>query len=455
MPVPVDSSRVIIIGAGLAGLACARRLHELEVPCTVLEAADAVGGRVRTDEVDGFLLDRGFQVLLTAYPEAQRVLDYEALELRRFEPGAMVRGKKRKGGRWHELMDPWRRPGRIPATLLSGAAKFGDAWRVAKLRRQVREGEPYDLLRGQSVPTIQRLLDAGFSTRIVERFFRPFLGGIFLERELSTGSGFFEFVFRMFSDGYAAVPAGGMQRIPEQLAAALPKDTVRLNTAVEAIESDGDGDGKGEGKGEGEGWRVTLAGGEVLAAGAVVVAADGPAAAALLGRDAPRMHGTLCFYYVVKGALPPPLNRAVLTLLPEAELVNHVVAMSRVSSAYAPQGHELVSVSVVGAVPGGEEGLEARVRAELVEAFGAGVARWRYLRWYRIADALPAVAPGAAGGEPAARVDGGRVGMYACGDWLAESSIDGALRSGRAAAEGVREGRAEGRAVSKPRGALA
>ena len=424
-----EDAKVVIVGAGLAGLGCARRLGELGVACTVLEASDGVGGRVRTDEVEGYRLDRGFQVLLTAYPEAQRVLDYEALELRRFEPGAMVRA----GGRWHELMDPWRRPGRIPATLLSGAAKFGDAWRVARLRRQVREGEAYELLRGQSVPTMQRLREAGFSTRVVERFFRPFLGGIFLERELSTGSGFFEFLFRMFSEGYAAVPARGMARIPEQLAAGLPEATVRLNTRVEAIEG-------GEG---GEAVRVRLAGGETLAASAVVVAADGAAGAELLGRDRPRTHGTLCFYYVSREELPRPLDRAILTLLPEAELVNHVAGMSSVSSAYAPEGvgeGGLVSVSVVGAVPGTEEGLEARVRGELAEAFGRRVGTWRFLRCYRIPDALPAAPPGASGGGPEARVEGGRPGVWACGDWLADSSIDGALRSGRAAAEAAAKG---------------
>jgi phytoene dehydrogenase-like protein len=130
----MNEADVLIVGGGLAGLCCARRLAAAGVTCQVLEASNAVGGRVRTDRVEGFLLDRGFQVLLTAYPEARQALDYDALELRPFEPGALIRC----GGRFQRLVDPWRRPKHVLATAFSSVGSLADKLRIASLRRRVR-----------------------------------------------------------------------------------------------------------------------------------------------------------------------------------------------------------------------------------------------------------------------------------------------------------------------------
>ncbi len=167
---------VLIVGGGLAGLCCARHLHRAGISFQIVEASDSVGGRARTDEVDGFLLDRGFQVLLTAYPEARDELDYEKLELARFEPGALIRYR----GKFHRFADPWRRPQHLLATALSPVASLGDKLRVARLRSRVCRGTLDELL-----PTARRrqlwssLHNEGFSDRIIEHFFRPFLGVCF------------------------------------------------------------------------------------------------------------------------------------------------------------------------------------------------------------------------------------------------------------------------------------
>ena len=175
---------VLIVGAGLSGLCCAHHLTKRGITCDILEASDTIGGRVKTDEVDGFLLDHGFQVLLTSYPEAQAVLDYEALDLRKFEPGALIRSN----GTFHRFVDPWRRPKHLLATATSPVASIADKIRVAGLRRDLCSQSLHELYNRPEVSTLERLREDGFAESITERFFRPFLGGDFLEFELNTSS---------------------------------------------------------------------------------------------------------------------------------------------------------------------------------------------------------------------------------------------------------------------------
>src|SRR5215218_2776081 len=250
---------VYVVGAGLAGLRCARRLHEKGVAATVLEASDGVGGRVRTDRVEDFLLDRGFQVLLTAYPEAADALDYGRLELHPFYPGAGVR------------------------TVLAPVGGLGDKLKVASLRRQVVAGSLEELFARPETTTREALAAHGLSDTIVDRFFRPLFGGILLDRELGTSSRMFEFVYRMLALGDVSLPARGMGAITEQLAGGLPADRVRLGRRVTAV-----GDGS-----------VLLADGERLPARAVVVATDGPTASGLLGGEppAPASVAARCLYF--------------------------------------------------------------------------------------------------------------------------------------------------------------
>ena len=194
-----DTTDAVIVGAGLAGLACGCELAQRGLSCVLLEASDGVGGRARTDQVDGFLLDRGFQVLLTDYPEAKRLLDYPALQLQSFEPGALVR----INGKFHRVSDPWRRPSEAMSTLMAPIGSVSDKLDLGKLRAKLSGDSQEDPQAGQ-ISTMQYLRDFGFSSAMIDSFFRPFLGGIFLERELLTSSRMFEFVFRMFSSGEAS-----------------------------------------------------------------------------------------------------------------------------------------------------------------------------------------------------------------------------------------------------------
>ena len=223
---------VVVVGAGLAGLCCARRLAEAGVDVLVLEASDGVGGRVRTDTVDGFLLDRGFQVLLAAYPEARRVLDYSALELRPFYPGALVH----TGGRFHKVADPWRHPFDAVGALFSPVGTIADRARIVSLRHHVTAGTWDCLAERPERTTLEALRRAGLSNAIIDRFFRPFIGGVLVGRELGSSSRMFEFVFRAFALGDICLPARGMGAIPDQLHAALPAEAVRLGARVERVE---------------------------------------------------------------------------------------------------------------------------------------------------------------------------------------------------------------------------
>lgn len=405
---------VLIVGAGLAGLCAARHLSRHGVQCLLLEAGDGVGGRIRTDLVDGFRLDRGFQVFLTSYPEAQQLLDYRALTLKAFLPGALVR----HGGRFHALTDPWRRPLAALGSVFSPVGSLGDKLRVARLRGRVLQGSLDDVFRKPENTTLAKLQSAGFSPAMIDRFFRPFLGGIFLDAELQTSSRMFDFVFRMFSLGHASLPAEGMEAIPRQLAAGLSADRIRLGARVESVRP----------------GVVKLDTGEELKASAVVVAADGPTASRLLG-DATvctGAQGVTCLYY---SASQPPTEQPVLLLNGDGRgPINNMCVPTVVAPSYGPRGQHLVSVTVLG-VPEDQDRLQNDVQAQLTEWFGRGVAEWRHLRTYRIPYALPRqVPPALANAERPVR---STPGLYVCGDHRDNASLQGAMVSGRRAAQAI------------------
>jgi phytoene dehydrogenase-like protein len=406
---------VIIVGAGLAGLCCAVELHAAGLEVLVLERADSPGGRMRTDDADGFLLDRGFQVLLTAYPEARRVLDYERLGLRPFASGALIRRR----GESLRVADPMRHPIEALRGLRGGPGSLADKLRVARLRHRLSQYSLNEVLTAPQVTTAEALRREGFSREFVDAFFRPFIGGVFLDPDLQTSSRLFAFVFKLFAEGEAALPAAGMQAIPRQLADRLPHEAVRYGVTV-------------EGAGPGE---VTLAGGERLNAAAVVVAADGPEAARLTGAvEAPAPRATTCVYYAADRS---PVGEPLLVLNGDgAGAVNEMCVPSDVAPSYAPPGAALVSASVLG-IPGlDDDRLDEAVRDQLRGWFGAQVSGWRRLAVYRIPFALPAQPPSAfPRPERAVRL---RDGLFVCGDHRDTASIQGAMISGRRAAAAVR-----------------
>ncbi|XP_078429633.1 FAD/NAD(P)-binding oxidoreductase family protein [Wolffia australiana] len=406
----------VVVGAGLAGLAAAARLRAAGVPVTVVEGSDGLGGRVRTDRVDGFLLDRGFQILITAYPEAKAVLDYEALDLRRFYSGALVHAG---GGRFHRLADPLRHPIDGLLSLLNPIGTPADKVRVglARLRAAVR-ADP-DLLTAPELPIRSRLAADGFSPSMVDQFFRPFFGGVFFDPDLSTTSRLFDFVFKCLALGDNALPAAGIGSIADQLAAKLPPQSLLLRTTALALDRS----------------LVRTDRGDVPAPLGVILAVPAPEAAQLLGRGPPPgrpPRGTTCVYFAAdRAAVPGP----VLLLNGTGRgRVNNMFFASEVAPSYAPPGTALVSASLIGAAAEGED-VAAAVAAELGEWFGAAeVATWRHLRTYRIAYAQPDQSPPTELVGREVRAGGG---VYLCGDFMRSATFDGALVSGRLAAEAL------------------
>jgi phytoene dehydrogenase-like protein len=422
-------SEVLIIGAGLAGLSCALSLDAAGIPVTLLEAADQPGGRVTTDLVEGFRLDRGFQVLLTAYPEAKRLLDYDALQLKNFEPGALVW----HGGKFHRFVDPVRNPAGAAQFLFDNIVPLADKLNVAKLRARVQAGTLEEMFARPEKTTRDYLQAVPFGASIIERFFEPLFGGIFLERELVTSSRFFEFLFRMFSVGDTAVPVEGMQQIPLQLAAKLPAGTLVTQARVGKVTRNA------------ESFAVEIEGRETLEARAVVLAVAGNEANPLLGGvggwSVPEVRAwnqTTAFCYAAEQA---PVDEPIILLNGEgagAGPANNVVVMSAVSPGYAPPGAHLVVASVVGAAPRDDAALlrlDDGVRTHLRNWFGPAVDAWKMLRAYPLARALPQQKH--AEWEQAPVRLGGSGGVYMCGDYRETASIQGALASGRRAAEAV------------------
>jgi phytoene dehydrogenase-like protein len=410
----MNETDVLVVGAGLTGLACARELLRHGRSVRVLEAADAVGGRIRTEVHEGYRLDRGFQVLQTAYPEAISALDLRALDLRPFVPGALIRCE----GRFHRIADPWRQPLTALGTLFSPVGSFADKLRMALLRHQVLTASVDQIYARPETTTGDFLRQRGFSDAIIERFFRPFLAGVFFDPTLSVSSRAFEFCFRAFAAGDSAVPATGMGAIPAQLAAALPPDTVRTGARVAALSAGG----------------VTLESGERVAARNVVVATDGASTARLLGdKTLPGTRGGTTLYFAAASA---PIAEPILVLDATGRgPVNSLVVPTLLSPAYAPAGASLIAVTVLGIPTLDDAALEAAVRVQLRDWFGGVVDGWRHLKTFRIPDALPLQTPPVANPRhhQARRGDD----LYVCGEYGNAPTINWALYSGRRAAEAL------------------
>ncbi len=405
---------VVVVGAGLAGLSCARHLTNRSVPCIVLEADDRIGGRLKTDVLDGFLLNHGFQVLQTAYPEARRQLDYHRLELKPFAPGAMIRIE----GRFFRVADPRRRPQDIWSSLTAPIGTFTDRLRMIRMASSAKRKSLSSLFRSPDMTTLEFLHAQGISEKMIERFFKPFFGGVCLDPGIQASSRVFKYVLRVFAEGDVALPGKGMAAIASQLAEDLPEGAIRTGARVESALPGG----------------VVLTSGQTLKCRAVVMATDGPEMLRLLGKPASMAsQGELCLYFAAPKA---PIKDPYLILNGEGTgLINSLSVPSIVAPSYAPAGEALISVVLLGHLASDDRTAESMVRKELTEWFGPVVEKWRHLKTYRIEHALPAQPPPMP--DPTVPAKPVKPGIYVCGEYQSVPGIQWALLSGRHAAETV------------------
>ncbi|MGZ5405143.1 MAG: FAD-dependent oxidoreductase [Nocardioides sp.] len=399
------SAEVVVVGAGLAGLAAAVRLQAAGLDTIVVEQSDGVGGRVRTDVVDGFRLDRGFQLLNPSYPEAARLLDLDALDLQPFQAGVVVCTST---GR-HTLGDPRRLPGTIRDDLTAPVGSIRQKLAFGTWAAGLGLGSARSILTSADRPLIEELAARGLDGALTEKVLRPFLSGVLADDRLESSQRVASLLLRAFARGNPSVPALGMQAMPDQLAARLRPGSLHLDVSVTAIHT----------------GRVDTAGGSIRTR-AVVCAVTGDVAEGFALPGSPMRSLTTWWY----AAAQPPSNRALLHVDAERRgpLANTVV-MTNAAPTYSSDGRALVAATAVGAHRDGEP--DARRHAGLLH--GVDPSGWDLLRTDVIASALPQHLAGQPLRQP---VDLGE-GLFVAGDHRDTPSIQGALVSGRRAADAV------------------
>jgi len=395
---------VAIIGAGLAGLACAIELQKNKIDFQIFEASDGVGGRVRSDVIDGFILDRGFQLYNPSYAEGKRLLDYQDLDLKQFTPGVAIRD----GKRLRLVVDPFRsKDFRFRLLRDLPGNPFSQLGLVRYFLKYLITSDA-QIATTKDISAQVSLTKSGIKGALLEKLFRPFLQGVFLESELSTSRKFLDVVLKNFLQGIPSVPAKGMQEISNQLAAKLPKEKISLNTKVLSI----------------SGNKLTTSEGEIEAR-KIVVATDPTTAISWLKLEPKKMHSVTTWYFKADKSINS-IVKAKPILFVDAQKtgpLTNAVVITNAAPSYAPNGEVLVSAS---AISPNENADLLSVKKHLSHLFGVSTDSWQLIKEYKIKEALPAMIP------PFSLVSSNQINndLFVAGDHRVTSSIQGALLSG-------------------------
>jgi phytoene dehydrogenase-like protein len=401
-----------VIGAGVSGLVAAKVLEEKGFSPIIFEATGRVGGRVKTDIVEGYQLDRGFQVLLTAYPAIQKYIHMDALDLQYFKPGAVLFDRNKKV----TIGDPLRDITLLFPTLFSGIGTMTDKLKMFRLQTALKCKTLTEIFQEEEVSTQTYLEKVGFSKEIIQQFFRPFFAGIFLEPHLTTSSRMFEFVYKMFGEGYASLPKSGIEAIPKQLFQNLERTEIRYNTKVKRVKN-------GE---------LILENGDCIESDYVIVATDAGSLIPNLSGESRKWQSCDTLYFETNSRA---IDKPLIGLLTDSELlINNIFFHTSLKMA-TKQAGQLLSVTVVKTHGLSEEALVLRVQKELKEC--CGIEMSRFLKRYAIPKALPSlnnlqyeVAPSET------QLTGG---VFLAGDTQLNGSLNAAMIAGERAALGVLE----------------
>jgi len=358
------SPSIHIIGGGISGLIAARVLEEHGLSATIIEASDRLGGRVKTDVVDGYSLDHGFQVLLTAYPAAKKYLDFDALELQEFLPGSAIF----KNGKQKIIGDPLRNLSLLLPTLFSGIGTVNDKLKILALNRRLKKKSIQNIFAEKEQTTRVYLKNIGFSEAIITNFFTPFFSGIFLENKLETSSRMFEFVYKMFGEGNAALPKDGIQAIPKQLFEKLKSTTIIFNTKVKSVEN----------------GSIKLESGETLKSNFTIIATQASGLVSNLKNQATQWKSCDTLYFeVAKREIKKPLIGLIAA---HNALINNIFYHTSLQTS-ATATKELLSVTVVDKQNLTNKQLVTEVQKELKEL--CNIDSCTFIKQYNIPMALP------------------------------------------------------------------
>ena len=393
----------IVVGAGISGLSCALELEKNGYHVQILEKKNHQGGRVHSDIVDGYILNRGFQVLQTGYPETKRLLDYEKLELCNLDPEVWIMNNNKI----KKLYDPIQNPSNLLKAAFSNVGTFQDKLRLLQLRQSTTSRSTNKIFQENETTSLEQINNYGFSESIINEFFKPLFGGAFLDNELDTTSRMFNFVYKIFSIAPIAIPKYGMKSIPEQLEAKL-ESKISFNTNVVKLDN-----------------KNVFLENETLSADVIVLAANHDSAKKLIPSiDEISWNSTSCYYFVADS--PPFSSKVVLLNGNNRGEINNVFVPTNISKAYSPNNKSIISVSTIGL-----NNNESEIRNELNNWFGNQTEDWKLLHTYHIEQALPRMS------VPSVSHSQYVNGIHMCGDYLTSSSIHGSMHSGRMTANQI------------------
>ncbi|PQV48343.1 protoporphyrinogen oxidase [Jejuia pallidilutea] len=402
--------KIVIVGAGVSGLIAAQQLEKYGYSPVIYEADKRVGGRVQSDEVEGYVLDRGFQVLLSAYPMAKQYLDYKTLNIKSFVSGSYIF----KNGEQLCIGDPLRDISLLWPTIFSKVGLFSDKLKVFKLRQILKKKTIDAIFKDEEVTTLQYLQRFGFSEAIINSFFKPFFTGIFLETELRTSSRMFEFIFKMFGEGEAVIPKKGIQEIPNQLLSKLKQTDVKYQQEVETIKE----------------HTLVFKDASKVTFDYCIVATE---ASGIIPNMANAVNGwksTQTLYFEVDASMVFKKHMIGLLAATDDVLVNSI---SFPHTKNTP--NKLLSVSVVKQHSFNEFELIKRIAEELKSYFNITIIK--HLKTYNIKKALPNLDTVAYSVYPSETQLTNSI--YLAGDTLLNGSLNAAMVSGELAAKAIHE----------------
>ncbi|SDS33769.1 Flavin containing amine oxidoreductase [Formosa sp. Hel1_31_208] len=404
-----EDYKIHIVGAGVSGLIAAKTLEQQGYRPIILEASDRVGGRVKTDCVEGFQLDHGFQVLLDAYPLAKKHLDFQALELQTFRPGAVIF----KDSRMQTIGDPIRDLSLLMPTMLANIGNFSDKLKILKLNNALKKKSISSIFSSEETSTLDYLVSKGFSNDIIHNFFKPFFSGIFLEPNLTTSSRMFEFVYKMFGEGHAVLPKSGIEAIPKQLKAQLEHTDFSFNTKIKSVHDD---------------HLVTYEGKRIATHFTIIATEAHHLVSNLNTANTWKSCDNLYFKTTSRNITKPLIG----LIAEDNALINNIFFHNSLETDQTAYG-ELLSVTVVKTHELDENELIKQVQKDL-EMY-CNISNTTFLKRYKIPMALPELSEMQNDCSPTETQL--KPTIYLAGDQLLNGSLNAAMRSGERAAEGL------------------